>query len=190
MSSAPQKEPQTTATEPTKPSETAPRFQEKIEPTRHVKPTPRKATPPVIKKGIPVEPAETIPIKPRETLVGVLIKKCPVLPPAIDRPPEIVINAWLQRINSIRLNIRPDRPKFDLQRLIQNIGRAPSSGPTVKEFVNGAVAEATFTLRCLASEGYVRITETTAQGRWLAIDFPNLEVEFVPERLDEFVEGL
>jgi hypothetical protein len=60
----------------------------------------------------------------------------------------------------------------------------------VKEFVDGAVAEATFTLRCLASEGYVRITETTAQGRWLAVDFPNLEVEFVPERVNEFVEGL
>ena len=60
----------------------------------------------------------------------------------------------------------------------------------MKEFVDDAVAEAAFTLHCLESEGYIQITEVTAQGRWLAIDFPNLEFEFVPEKLNEFEAGL
>ena len=149
-----------------------------------MKPIPRKATPPIIKKDIPAEPKEPLPFKPRETISAALIRKCPTLPQAIN------INLWIQRINSVRIDRQKRNVRPDLQEVIRHIGRPPSHGLTVKEFVDDAVAEATFTLRCLGSEGYVLITETTAQGRWYAVDFPNLEFEFVPERLNEFIEGL
>ena len=195
---APQKEPLATATEPTKPPEPAQPFHEEVEPVPSVKPIPRKAKPPVIKKDIPTKPKEiipdkpeeTIPIQARETIADVLIRKYTVLPPEIIAVLDRFIPTWIQHINSVRPYARPDRPKLDLQRLIREIGAPPRKGPTVKEFVDEAVAEAAFTLRCLESEGYARITETTVPGKWYAVDFPNLEFEFVPEKLNEFVEGL
>ena len=60
----------------------------------------------------------------------------------------------------------------------------------MKDFVEDAVSAARLILRCLASEGYILLTETSAQGRWIGIDFPNPEFEFVPEKLNEFIEGL
>ena len=52
------------------------------------------------------------------------------------------------------------------------------------------VAQAEFTLRCLASADYIQITETTAPGMWYAVGFPNLEFEFVKDKLDEFKASL
>jgi len=143
---------------------------------------PRKAMPPIIKKDIPIEPKEIIPIKPKETIAAVLIKKYPVPSQGIGQSPDRFISEWLNRINKVRSSPKPDL----LAVIQQKIARLPTGANPMKEFV----AEATFTLRCLASEGYVRIKETTVPGRWLGEDFPNLEFEFVPERLNEFIEGL
>jgi hypothetical protein len=128
--------------------------------------------------------------QPRETIAAVLIRKYTVLPTVIVAPPDRFIPTWIQRINSVRIDREKRHLRPDLQRLIREIGRPPSHGLTVKEFVDDAVGEATFTLRCLASEGYIQITETTAEGMWYAVGFPNLEFEFVPVRLNEFIEGL
>lgn len=194
-----QKEPQSTAPAPiATQSEPAPPFRENVEPVPSVKPVPHKATPPAIKKDIPIKPKtiipdkheETIPIQPKETLAAILIKKYQVPPKTIVANSEQFIPAWIKRINSVRIDREKRGVRPDLIALIRQIGRAPSQGPTVKEFVDDAVAEAAFTLHCLESEGYVQITEVTAQGRWLAIDFPNLEFEFVPEKLNEFEAGL
>jgi hypothetical protein len=147
-----------------------------------VEPIPHKATPPIIKKDIPIEPKETTLIKPKETVAVVLIKKYPMASQGIGQSPDRFISEWLNRINKVRSSPKPDL----LAVIQQKITRLPTGANPMKEFL----AEATFTLRCLESEGYVRIKETTAQGRWLGEDFPNLEFEFVPERLNEFIEGL
>jgi len=129
-----------------------------------------------------IEEKEIIPIKPKETIAAVLIKKYPVPSQGIGQSPDRFISEWLNRINKVRSSPKPDL----LAVIQQKIARLPTGANPMKEFV----AEATFTLRCLASEGYVRIKETTVPGRWLGEDFPNLEFEFVPERLNEFIEGL
>lgn len=184
-------EPQFTDTTPIqKPSETVPPIHEEVEPIPSEKTVPRKATPPIIKKDIQVELKETIPAKPKEKLAAVLFRKYTALPPTIVAAPDRFIPTWIDRINIVRDDREKRHLPLDLQRLIREIGRPPIKGLTVKEFVDDAVAEATFTLRCLEREGYIQITETAAQGKWYAIGFPNWEFEFVPEKRDEFIAGL
>lgn len=69
---------------------------------------------------------------------------------------------------------------------MQRMGGLPRAGPSSDELR----AEATFTLHCLANEGYVRIKETTAQDRLSGGSLGNFEFEFVPEKLNEFIAGL
>jgi hypothetical protein len=118
----------------------------------------------------------------KETISDILIKKCPVVSAGIGRFPSRFIHAWVERINSIRV----ERQKLDLQAVIQKMGGPPREGPSMKELA----AEATFTLRCLASEGFVRIKDTPVQGKWYGEDFDNLEFEFVSEKLDQFLKAL
>jgi hypothetical protein len=195
----PKTEPQSPSLAPTAtPSEPIPPFHEKVEPIPSAKPIPPKVTPPIIKKDIqakpkeiiPDKPKETIPIPPRETIAAVLIRKYTVLPPETVAAPDRFIPTWIQRINIVRIDRKKRNLRPDLQRLIREIGGPPRQGLTVKEFVDDAVAEAKFTLGCLASEGYIQITETTVEGMWYAVHFDNLEFEFVPEKLNEFIEGL
>lgn len=176
-------EPQSTAPTPIgKPSEPAPAIPS-------VKAIPRKATPPVVKKDTPIKPPEivpdkpkeVIPVQPKEKIAAVLIRKYPV-PPEIERYPDRFISHWIALINSVRI----EGPKPNLQKVIQNYGRLRVAGPSMKELV----AEATFTLRSLASEGYVRIKDAPTQGGFHGVGFDNLEFEFVPEKLNEFIEGL
>ncbi len=117
---------------------------------------------------LPKKPNQAvIPVEPKEKTATILIKKYPVLPTGIVAAAERFIPMWIQRINTVRIDRQKRDIRPDLQRLIREIGAPPRVGLTVKEFVDDAVAEARFTLDCLASEGYVRITETAALGkRW------------------------
>lgn len=119
--------------------------------------------------------------KPKEKLADVLIRKYPA-PTEMERFPEHFIRYWLAQIN----NVRTEGPRPSLQKVIREMGRPTVGGPTMKEIV----AEATFILRCLESEGYIHIGETISNGEWLGNHFPSFEFEFVPEKLDEFKEGL
>ncbi|MEO8046315.1 MAG: serine protease [Nitrospirota bacterium] len=137
--------------------------------------------------GIMAQENAEVPTTPPETVVkrkvaDILLKKYPVTDPEIRRPPPRFISYWIQMINEARL----ERIKPDLQAVIQRMGRLQVGGPPMKELT----AEALFTMRCLESEGYVRIKGPVPWREGLRPDGDNLEFEFLPEKLDEFLVAL
>lgn len=182
--------------ETVKPSESVPTLP-KVEPIPRVKPIPRKAKPPVTKKDVPIKPKEIIPdkpiepapIQPKEKLADVLIRKYPVTKethPELERSPTtFFIQEWLNAIKE--MNDEPMVP-HDLETAMKfrpNVRmKRPISGGAL-------AAEGLFTLRCLESEGYIRITETPLRVQ-AASDriIYNVAIEFLPGKLNEFKEGL
>lgn len=172
-----------------------PTIPEKLEPIHNdVKPIPHKAKPPVTKKDVLIKPKEivpdkpietaqieTTPIQPKEKLAAVLIRKYPATDSALERLPKGFIQEWLNVIHTVN-----DRmTKHDLQTVLR-------IRPRLRDHISDSshLAEAIFTLRCLESEGYVRITETSDPIQGYPKVANNLEFEFVPEKLNEFMEGL
>lgn len=122
------------------------------------------------------------PIQPKEKLVAVLIRKYPIATdPALERLPKLFIREWLHVINTVNDGM----PKHDLQTVLK-------IRPRLRDAISdsGHLAEARFTLRCLEREGYMRITETSERIMGYSGVVNNLEFEFVPEKLNEFAEGL
>ena len=180
-----------------KSAEPAPAIPEKVEPIPSVKPIPRKAKPPVTKKDVPIKPKEIIPdkpdkpietapieatpIQPKEKLADILIRKYPATDPALERRPKFFIREWLHVIN----RVNDAMTKHDLQTVLR-------IRPRLRDYISDSahLAEALFTLHCLENEGYMRITETSDRIQGYPGVVNNLEFEFVPEKLNEFIEGL
>ena len=195
---SPKIEPRASASAPrAEPASPAPSVPEKVEPIPSVKPIPRKAKPSVTKKDVPTKPKEivldkpdkpveaapieAIPIQPKEKLAAVLIRKYPATDPALERLPKRFIQEWLNVINTVNDGMT----KHDLQTVLR-------IRPRLRDAISDSshLAEAIFTLRCLESEGYVRITETSDRIQSYPGVANNLQFEFVPEKLHEFIEGL
>ena len=191
-----------------KPSEPVPPFHEKVGPTPSVKTVPHKTSPPIVKKDVPIKPKEIIPdkpdkpietaqtapieatpIQPKEKLVDVLIRKYPVTrethPELARSPTKSFIQDWLKVIKKVNDD---QMLTHDLEMVMKARTRWRLDIP----ISDGALAsEALFTLHCLESEGYVRLTETRFRVQ-AAPDriINNVEFEFLPERLIEFNAGL
>jgi len=177
---APQKEPQTTATEPIKPSEPAPPFREKVEPsTPLTAPRKQRIVPPAdIKKELPNKLEA-----PKEKLADILIRKCPPIDPALERRPKFFLQEWLNVIKKVN----GEMTKQDLQTVMRIRVRLRDG---ISD--DAHIAEARFTLHCLESEGYIRIMETSdpLQGH-IGVVINNLTFEFVTEeKRNEFLEAL
>jgi len=194
-----------------KPSERAPAINGQVEPIPSakpipsVKPIPHKASPPVIRKDVPIKPKEIIPgkpdnpietaqtaptaappIQPKEKLVDILIRKYPVTRethPELERSPKF--QEW---INAIKVVNDDPMLTHDLETMMKTRPRFRMTPP----ISDGALAsEARFTLHCLESGGYIRITETPFRVQH-APDriIYNEQFEFLPGKLNEFNEGV
>lgn len=183
-----------TVAAPTTPKVEPPALRETDEPIPTVKPIPHKAKSPVTKKDVPIKPKEIVPnksietaqieaapIQPKERLAGVLIRKYPQNDPALERLPKGFIQEWLTVIHTVNDSMT----KHDLRTVLQ-------IRPKLRDGISDTshLAEAIFTLRCLESEGYVRIAETSDRIQGFPGVVNNLEFEFAPEKLNEFMEGL
>ena len=203
-----QPEPLATVMEPPKPQLAPPSVPEKIEPVPQA--IPRKASPPTLAvprkqrtappadiksdppsvtdkpaKPLEVAPMEATSIQPKEKLADILVRKCPPTDPAdpaMERFPVDFIREWLGVIKTVS-----GRPKKDLQTVMR-------VRPRLRDGISedAHLAEAIFTLRCLESEDYIRIMETSdpLRGR-IGVVVNNLKFEFVTEeKRNEFLETL
>lgn len=167
-----------------------PTIPEKLEPIhKDMTPIPRRPKLSVPKKDVPIQPkeifpdkpTETTPIQPKEKLAAVLIRKYPATDSALERLPKGFIQEWLAVIHTVNDKMT----KHDLRTVMQ-------VRPRLRDYISDSshLAEAIFSLRCLESEGYVRITETSDPIQGYPRVANNLEFEFVPGKLNEFIEGL
>ena len=191
-----------------KPSEPVPTIHEKFEPIPNIKSAPsikpspqlkteirtprtspspitvprtqRKVLPPVITKE---EVSATLPeTVVEEKIEDILAAKYREGGPGLEEGSEFFLRHWLQMINTVRVR----RMKQDL-RMVMRVHGAPRIPITPR----GQLAAAIFTMRCLEKEGYLQIIETTDRLEGYGGEaINNLEFEFVPERLNEFVKGL
>jgi hypothetical protein len=117
----------------------------------------------------------------REKIADILIRKYPGTDPALERLPKLFVQEWLNVIHRVNEGMT----KHDLQTVLK-------IRPRLRDYISdGAhLAEAIFTLHGLQSEGYMHITETSERIMGYPRVVNNIEFEFVPEKLNEFKEGL
>ena len=117
----------------------------------------------------------------REKIADILIRKYPGTDPALERLPKLFVQEWLNVIH----RVNDGMTKHDLQTVLK-------VRPRLRDYISeGAhLAEAIFTLDGLQSEGYMHITETSERIMGYPRVVNNMEFEFVPEKLNEFKEGL